>query len=283
MTISVVTDSTSDLSPEVLQKYGIVSVPLYVNFDGQMYQDGVDITLSDIYTGLRSGKHIPSTSQPSPVEFGKIYRQVVKNSTEVISVHISGQLSGTVGSARLAGQDPDFGRRITVIDSHSVSLGLGMQAIRAAEMAQAGHSVPDIEAALKRAAHLSDIRFTVDSLDFLKANGRIGGGSAFLGSLLNIKPILQIKHGKVEAASRVRGHKKALLDIVEHTRKYIASHGRTRIAYVSTPGGEQYTDELRSALASENLEDLGNFQFGSVVGIHTGPGTVGVTLEPVTV
>lgn len=281
MTIAIVTDSTSDLDPQTCQQYGIISVPLYVLFDGQMHKDGIDITPKELLEGVKAGKKIPSTSQPSPAEFAETYRQALQSADQVLSIHISGQLSGTVGSARLAAQE--FGNQVTVLDSKSVSMGLGMRAIRAAEMAKSGKTVPEIVSALELVSQQAEIRFTVKNLDFLRLNGRIGGASALLGGLLNIKPILVVRNGRVEAGGRVRGHAKAITDLVDYTKKYAEKYGGARVAFMSTPGGEEYIQEVRAGLKDVQLDDLGNHQIGAVVATHAGPGTVGVTLEPLSV
>ena len=280
MTIAIVTDSTSDLSPELCAQHGIRSVPLYVLFDGKMHKDGIDLKPAELFAGLKAGKKTPSTSQPSPAEFAEVYRAALETADEVLSVHISGQLSGTVGSARLAAQD--FGGRVTVVDSHLVTLGLGMQALRAAQRAREGRSVAEIVSELERVAAQADIRFTVDTLDFLRANGRIGGGAALLGGLLNIKPILTVRSGRVEAAGRVRGSKKVVQDLVDHIRKYAEAHGGARVTFLSTLGGEATLAEIRAGVAGVGFEDLGDHYIGAVIATHVGPGTVGAALEPLT-
>lgn len=278
MTIAIVTDSTSDLNPEYCGRYGITSVPLYVLFDGKMHKDGLDITPEDIFNGVRAGKKTPSTSQPSPAEFAAAYEQALAGADQVLSVHISGQLSGTVGSARLAAQD--FSDRVTVVDTRSVSMGLGMQAIRAAELARAGQGVTDIVGVLERVARQGDLRFTVDTLDFLRINGRIGGAQALLGGLLNIKPILVVRGGRVESGGRVRGRQKVVQDLVEHVRKYVDAHGGARASFLYTMGGEGTLEEVRQGLAGVSFDDLGTHTIGAVVATHAGPGAVGVALEP---
>ncbi|WP_027460319.1 DegV family protein [Deinococcus murrayi] len=280
MTIAIVTDSTSDLSPELRGQYGIRSVPLYVHFGGQMYKDGIDITPADLFAGIKAGQKTPSTSQPSPAEFAAVYEEALRSADEVLSIHISGLLSGTVGSARLAAQD--FGGRVTVLDSRSASLGLGMQALRAAQRAAEGRPMADIIGELERVAAKTDIRFTVDTLDFLRANGRIGGATALLGGLLNIKPILTVKAGRVEAAGRVRGSKKVVQDLVDHIRKYVEAHGGARVTFLSTLGGEATRQEIRDGLRGVAFEDLGDHFIGAVIATHVGPGTVGAALEPLT-
>ena len=276
--VGVVTDSTSDLRPEQLADWGIVSVPLYVLFGGTMYKDGLEITPSQLFRGLREGKPPPSTSQPSPAEFEEVYRAALERADHVLSLHLSEQLSGTVGSARLAAQG--FPGRVTVLDSRSVSGGLGLQALRAARRARENVPLPEIVAELERESGAQSIRFLVDTLEFLKLNGRIGGARALLGSLLNIKPILQIKDGKVEPAAQVRGSKKALANLLDHARAYVERHGRARFMLLSTEGAERTAEELRAGLSQLNAEDAGVLSLGAVVATHAGPGTLGMVLEP---
>lgn len=281
MTIAIVTDSTSDLSPEVAAQYNITVVPLYVLFDGKMHRDGLEINSSELIQGIKGGKKLPSTSQPSPAEFASVFREALRGADQVVSVNISGQLSGTVGSARLAAQE--FGDRVVVVDSRTVSLSLGMMAVRAAKLAQAGKSAAEIVRELEQVSGRNDLRFTVGTLEFLKANGRIGGAAALLGGLLNIKPILVVKNGRVEAGGRARGSKKAVQDIVEHTRKFVEGHGGARVAFLSTVEGEPLMEEIRAGLSGVNFEDFGSYQIGAVVATHAGPGAAGVALEPLSV
>ncbi|GGQ94698.1 DegV family protein [Deinococcus ruber] len=279
--IAIVTDSTSDLTVEQQQQYSIQSVPLYVLFGGQMYRDGLDLTTAELFKGLKEGKKTPSTSQPSPAEFAAAYQKALETADEVLSIHISGLLSGTVGSARLAAQD--FGGKVTVMDSHTTAMALGMQAIRASVRAQEGRSMAQIVSELERVQQQAGLRFTVESLDFLRMNGRIGGAAALLGGLLNIKPILAVSGGRVEAVGRVRGAKKAQAEIVQFAQDYVKKHGRSRITYICTDGGESTLEEIRQSLAGGDFEDFGLFHFGAVIATHAGPGTYGVGLEPVSV
>ncbi|GAA4003413.1 DegV family protein [Deinococcus rubellus] len=276
--IAIVTDSTSDLSAELRERHHIISVPLYVLFGGEMHRDGIDIKLGQLFKGVKEGQKIPSTSQPSPAEFAAVYTEALKTADEVLSLHISGQLSGTVGSARLAAQD--FGGKVTVLDTHTTSMALGMLAIRAAEMAQAGCSMAEIVATIEQISAKGYIVFTVETLEFLRRNGRIGGAQALLGGLLNIKPILSVKGGRVESSGRERGQKKATANLVGQARDYISKFGPSRFAFVMTPGGDSNVAELRSGLVGADYEDRGTFDFGAVVGTHLGPGSYGIVMEP---
>ncbi|AZI42183.1 DegV family protein [Deinococcus psychrotolerans] len=276
--IAIVTDSTSDLSPELIKRHHITSVPLYVLFGGEMHRDGIDIQLGQLFKGVKEGQKIPSTSQPSPAEFAAVYTEALGAADEVLSLHISGLLSGTAGSARLAAQD--FGGKVTVLDTNTTSMALGMMAIRAAEMAGAGKSMAEIVAELEKVKAKGYVVFTVETLDFLRRNGRIGGAQALLGGLLNIKPILSVKGGRVESSGRERGQKKATANLVGQARDYIAKFGPSRFAFMMTPGGDANVAELRSGLAGADYEDVGTFDFGAVVGTHLGPGSYGIVMEP---
>ncbi|AWN22911.1 fatty acid-binding protein DegV [Deinococcus irradiatisoli] len=276
--IAIITDSTSDLSAELKERYSIVSVPLYVLFGGEMHRDDIDITTAQLFKGIKEGQKMPSTSQPSPAEFAAVYAEALKTADEVLSLHISGQLSGTVGSARLAAQD--FGGKVTVFDTGSASMGLGLMAVRAAQLARDGKSVAEIVSELETIKAKSYIVFTVETLEFLRRNGRIGGAQALLGGLLNIKPILSVKGGRVESSGRERGQKKATANLIAQARDYIAREGRARLAFVHTPGGEDNILEVKAALLGADFEDAGTYNFGAVVGTHTGPGTYGIVMEP---
>lgn len=280
MTIAIVTDSTSDLTPELLAQIGVKSVPLYVLFDGKMHKDGLEIRPQDIFTGLKAGKKTPSTSQPSPAEFAAVYTEALQVADEVLSLHISGQMSGTVGSARLAAQE--FG------EGHGRGQPLGQHGPGPARPARRRTGPPGPEHGRDRAAaggRGKQGRYPLHGgHPGLPADQRAHrGAQALLGSLLNIKPILVVKDGRVDSGGRVRGHKKAMADLVEHVRKYTAAHGSTRVAVMCTPGGEEYVKEVRAGLAGLAFEDMGDHMIGAVVATHAGPGTVGVTLEPVTV
>lgn len=276
--IAIVTDSTSDLSAELRERHHIISVPLYVLFGGEMHRDGIDIKLGQLFKGVKEGQKIPSTSQPSPAEFAAVYTEALKSADEVLSLHISEKLSGTAGSARLAAQD--FDGKVTVLDTNTTSMALGMMAVRAAELAQAGKSMAEIVAELEKVKAKGYIVFTVETLDFLRRNGRIGGAQALLGGLLNIKPILAVKGGRVESSGRERGQKKATANLVGQARDYIAKFGPSRFAFMMTPGGDANVAELRSGLTGLDYEDRGTFDFGAVVGTHLGPGSYGIVMEP---
>jgi len=277
--IALITDSTSDLSKEYLERIGAVSVPLYVLLEGQNLKDGVEISSKQIFEAVEKGVKVPSTSQPSPAEFAAAYKSALERADEVLSIHISGAASGTVQSARLAAQD--FGGKVTVVDSESITAGLAMQVLRAGELIKQGKTMAEVVSTLEGVRARMDFRFGVDTLDYLKKNGRIGGAQAMIGGLLGVKPILKIAEGRIDAAGRVRGNAKLMEALVEFAKAYVQAHGSARVMYGATPGGEGKLSELRSKLLGLPLEDLGSVTVGAVVSVHAGPGALELALEPV--
>lgn len=278
MTIALVTDSTCDLALQTLTQLDVRSVPLYVLFNGQTFKDGLEITCQDIFAGIKAGKKPPSTSQPSPAEFSAAYTQALERSEHVISLHLSSKLSGTVGSATLAAQD--FVGRVTVVDSLTTAGGLALQVMRAREKISAGDDVHTIVETLERVKLKMALRFGVDTLEFLKLNGRIGGAQAMIGGLLGIKPLLKLENGRVEAASKVRGRSKMIEEIVNFFRSYVEQHGPSRVMYIFSEGGQESVAEIRSRVADLSPIDRGMLEAGAVIASHIGPGAVGVFLEP---
>ena len=280
MSVAVVTDSTADLPPALLERWQVNSLPLTVQFGDQSYRDGLDIDLPEIIRRIQAGEKIPGTSQVPPGVFAQTYAALLEQHEAVISLHISGGLSGTVDSARLAARE--FGGRVTVFDTRTATLPQGLLVLRAAQAAAEGQSAEQIAALLERLIPLSGLRFSLESLDYLRQNGRIGGAAGLLGSVLNIRPVLTVQAGKVEAAAKVRGTRRALESMVSYLRIVTEQHGETELAYVLTPGGEDTLALLRAEVAALNLpvRDLGEFMVGGVIGAHVGPGGFGLATLP---
>ncbi|GGJ30405.1 DegV family protein [Deinococcus roseus] len=277
--LKVITDSTCDLLPDQVEAHHLTVVPLYVNFDGKLQKDRIEINTPDIFTGVKAGKKIPSTSQPSPEDFKVVYENALLMADHVLSIHISSKMSGTAQSAQLAAKE--FEGRVTVFDSETVSVGLGMMAMRASDMAWMGGRLEDILAVLEKVRQKQNIMFTVDTLDYLRMNGRIGGAQAMLGSLLNIKPILAVKNGRVEAAGRVRGRPQALKELQTHVSKFVQTHGPCRVCMIDTPGAEEEARKMAESLKATGVEVIGINTLGAVVATHAGPGTIGYGIEPI--
>ena len=206
MRITLVTDSTSDLPQDLRGRLGVRVVPLYVNLSGAIYRDWEEITPTEIFQKVREGAAFPTTSQPSPEDFARACRGAVGAAAHVPALHSSGSPSGAVPSAERGAQE--FPGRVTVVDTQAASLGVGMMVLRAKELLEEGQSLEAVLAELERLRRDHFVRFSVATLEFLKRGGRIGGAQAFLGALLNLKPVLTLKEGRVEAAGRARGKKR---------------------------------------------------------------------------
>jgi DegV family protein with EDD domain len=280
MKIALVTDSTSDIKPDGAAKMNVTVVPLYVNFKGGVHKDVLEIGTHDIFDGVKAGAAMPSTSQPTPVDFQREYERLLQNHDHVLSLHISSKLSGTYNSADLAAKD--FAGRVTVMDSKVASGSLAMMIDRAGRLAAAGGSIAEIKTTLEKVSSLANLRFSVASLDFLKKNGRIGGAQALLGGLLGVKPILHLVDGKIEAAGRERGTRAALDNVVKNLREYAAKHGQVRAAYVYADKPEDVAS-AREEGQKLGVQEFATIQIGAVIAAHVGPGTYGVFAEPVNV
>lgn len=277
--IRIVTDSTSDLPPELAAQHGITVVPLEVFFGPDSFRDGIELGGDAFYEKLASSPHHPRTSQPSPADFAKVYEELTRDGSAVISVHISEKLSGTLGSARLA-QQMLQDKEIHIFDSQSASLGLGLQVLAAADGVQAGLDAPAILQRLEQMAAATRVYFAVDTLEYLQRNGRIGKAQAMLGSLLSIKPLLQIEDGGVAPLDKVRGQARVMPRLLELVREAVApgTPARFGLLHAQVP-------ERAAALQAQLEADYPGSEFvtssiGAVVGTHAGPGTFGIVAVP---
>lgn len=280
MKVAVVTDSTSDIHGSLEAELGVTVVPLYVNFQDQVRKDYLEITTNQIFDGVKAGAAMPSTSQPTPVDFSREYERLLLNHDHVLSIHLSSKLSGTYASAELSSRD--FAGKVTIFDSAVASGAQAMMVERAVRMLREGKELSDVVATLERVKRVTDLRFSVGSLDFLKKNGRIGGAQALIGGLLGIKPILHLNDGRVEAAGRERGPRAALENCIKHLREYKAKHGEVRAVYVYADKPAD-VDALRAAGREIGVHEFAVLQTGAVISSHVGPGTYGVLAEPVNV
>ncbi|MDK2821765.1 MAG: fatty acid kinase fatty acid binding subunit [Clostridia bacterium] len=272
--IRLVTDSTADLPQELVERYGITVVPLKVNFGEETYRDGIDMPGEEFYERLRNASALPTTSQPSPAEFVEAYNPLAEEGAEILSIHISSALSGTVQSAKLAAsmlKYPD----IEVVDSYGVSVYLGAMVLEAARAIEKGYSKEEILKLWQSFHSRQRLYFTVDSLEHLQKGGRIGKATAFLGTLLNIKPLLMIKDGGVFPYEKVRGRKKAFKRMVEAARKEFGDGTPLHIFAVHGDVPE-YLTELRQLIVENlNCTELLTSRVGPVVGTHAGPSVCG--------
>jgi DegV family protein with EDD domain len=268
----IVTDSTADLPPALQERYGLSMVPLIVNWDDQTFRDGVDLTTADFYQRLRTSKTLPKTGAPSIAAFEAAFRAQLKDHDAVISVNLAARLSGTCEVARQAAESVDP-RRVTVVDSGSVSICLGWLAELAARLAQDGLAPAAIVEQLEEARGRLRILVLLETLEFMQRGGRIGRAAALAGTLLSVKPILSIREGEVAPVERVRTMKGALKRLVELV---VAVGPLERLGVVDGDAASN-TAEVEGQLRT-HYPDLAieRGALGPVLGAHGGPGVVGV-------
>ncbi len=278
--LAIITDSTCDIREEELKSLDVKRVPLYVNFDGEIFKDWLEISPKEVMKRVAAGDEIPGTSQPTPVDFSDSYKQAIADgATQILVMTISSLLSGTFQSANLATDGIEV--PITVFDSKAASLGLGAMVKKAAQMRDAGKSIEEVVAVLEKIKESNYLIFTVENLNYLQKNGRIGGASALLGGLLNIKPLLGVVAGKVDSLGRARGEKKAFKEIVKRIKQYRDKHeGKMLISFLHIQK-EAAADKLRQAVIESGIDfiDQGSYEIGTVIACHVGPGVYGAYMN----
>lgn len=274
---AIVTDSTSYIPTELAQQLGITVAPQVLIWDNQTYRDGVDIQPTDFYSRLKTAKVMPSTSQVSPATVHEIFQGLVDKGLSVLGIFISSKLSGTMQSAiqakEMMGNAAD---KVSLVDSQSTAMGLGFQALAAARAAQAGASLEECAALVSKAHERSGVFFAVDTLEFLHRGGRIGGAQRFIGSALNLKPILAVKEGKVEGIERIRTKTKAHDRVLELISEQVKGKSNIRLATLHANSADDAKSLLDRAAAELSPVETLFTELSPVVGTHAGPGTVGL-------
>ena len=277
--IRIVTDSTADLTPELVERYGIRVVPLEVLAEGKAYKDKIDITNEEYYEILRSATVLPTTSQPSPAVFAQTYRELAAEGAEhIISIQISSELSGTYQSSVLAAGLVADAVTVHNFDSRTATMGLGLIVLSAACMAKEGKSLDEILVQVDYMIQNSDLYFLLDSLDNLHKGGRIGKASHMVGSLLNIKPVLNLSNGVISAYEKVRGNKgnKALERLIAILAEKIDPHKKLYCT-VGYCDNREIADYMVEKLKEHvDCDEFIYLQIGSVVATHIGMGAVGL-------
>lgn len=278
MPVAVITDSTSHLPEGFADRHGIRVVPLHVLIDGEAALDGIDVGPSTLAEALGQ-RRIVTTSRPTPAEFAKAFREALDDGAdEVVSIHLSKEISGTWESAVLAAQEvgPD---RVRIVDSRSTAMGLGFAALHAASAAACGASAIDVEAAATDAARRSETLFVVETLEHLRRGGRIGPAAALLGTALAVKPLLHMAEGRILPLEKVRTMNRAM--------------GRLVDLAVTAAAGEEVELAVHHLASPERAVALANdlegrircregclvSEVGAVIGAHTGPGVLGVVVQ----
>ena len=275
--VAVVTDSTAALPGALVDKYDVTVVPLQVVLGNRIGAEGVDVSSADVAAALTARQAV-STSRPSPQAFADAYRRLAdEGATEIVSVHISAGLSGTVDAARMAAADAPV--PVSVVDSRSTAMGLGFPVLAAAETAAGAETAGEVAAAAETAVQRTRVLFYVDSLDALRRGGRIGQVAALVGGALLVKPLLQVTDGRIALLEKVRTASKALARL-EDVAADEAGHGPVDLAVLHLAAPERadaMAERLRARLPG--VQTCHVSEVGAAVGAHVGVGLLGVVLH----
>ena len=276
MTVKIVTDSTSDLPQELIEEFGITVVPAYVQFGGKTYRDGVDISQDEIYHKMVNDNIIIKTSQPPPGDFITVYKKLLEEANEIISLQVTSKLSGIYNSAVQAKEMIGVGKRIEVVDSMSTSMGLGLTTLSAARMAQAGDGMIEIMEEIKSSLARTHLWGIFDTLKYLLLGGRIGKAKALLGGMLRVKPMLTMSNGELQPTGLARSRSKGLDKLFEHVKNYLNIQD-VAIVHSTTPEDAQSLKERIGTIFDKNNIHIS--RLGPALGVHGGPGTLILTLR----
>jgi len=277
--VAVVTDSTAYLPSGLAEQHGIGVVPLHVVLGRRTGVEGLQVSPADVALALRERRMEVTTSRPTPAEFARAYRGC--GARQVVSVHLSAALSGTLDAAVLGGREVAAdGIDVRVVDTRTIAMGLGFAVLAAARCAEAGLPAGDVEAAAGEAAARTSLLFYVDTLEHLRRGGRIGAARALLGTALAVKPLLHVVDGVIAPLEQVRTAARALARLADRAVE-AAGDGPVDVAVHHLAAPERaaaLADRLRARLPG--LVTLYSSEVGAVVGAHVGPGLLGVVISP---
>jgi DegV family protein with EDD domain len=276
MTVKIVTDSTADLPSQLAQQLGITVVPVYVRFGDKVYRDRVDISEGEFYQKLVESPTHPTTSQPSPSDFASVYSKLSTETDEIVSIQVTSKLSGTYNSAVQGRELARVGCRIEVVDSLSVSMGLGLITMAAARLAEAGESLQRVMEEIGQAIPNIRLLAVFDTLKYLLRGGRIGRAKALLGSMLNVKPMLTMRDGELCPAGLCRTRSKGierLLNLVRNTLNI----QELAIVHSTTP---DEAGSLKERIGDTfDRRQIHLSRLGPALGVHAGPSTLILALR----
>jgi len=273
--VRIITDSACDLPDSVVQSLGIEVVPLFIRFGDDELVDREQLTTTQFWQRCSVESDLPSTAAPSPGRFEDTVRKLQgEGATGVVIINLSGELSGTIAAARLAAETMKTSLDVRVVDSRTVTMGLGAIVVACARAAQAGGTIDDVEALANDLSARCKVWGALDTLENLKKGGRIGGAKAMLASVLSIKPIIEVRDGVVQEGGKQRTRSKALTFLVDKVREASAHPGISQLCvlHADCSDVDAFVDQLKAVYSGEILVG----EIGAVVGAHAGRGTIGV-------
>jgi DegV family protein with EDD domain len=275
--VALVTDSTAYLPSDLLKAHNITVVPQVLIWGDETFHDGVDILPDEFYRRLSTAKVMPTTSQVAIVTMKDTFEKLLSAGYDVLGIFISSKLSGTMQSAIQAREMlSKAADKIAIVDSFSTAMAMGFHVLTAARAAESGAPLNECKKLAEEAQKHTGVYFVVDTLEFLRRGGRIGGAQAMLGSALNIKPILMLEDGKIESVEKVRTKGKALDRLVEIVVEKASGRTPVRIATLHANAEAEAQSVLAAAAAKLNPVEKFLTSVSPVIGTHAGPGTVGL-------
>ncbi len=273
--MAIITDSTAYIPQDLVAQYDIKVAPQLLIWGDEQFQDGVNITPAEFYARLKTAKIMPTTSEVNAGTFKSILEPLVAEGIPALILVISSKLSGTLNSAQHA-KEMFPGAAIEIVDSEATAMALGFQVLEAARAAADGKSFEEVVTIARAAKGHTGVLFVVDTLEFLHRGGRIGGASALLGSALNIKPLLELRGGRVEPIERIRTKAKATARMLDLLEERLAGRTPVRLSAVHAAAEDEARSVLAEAARRLNPVETLMADASPVVGTHAGPGTVGI-------
>jgi len=275
--IAVVTDSTAYIPPDLVQKHNLTVTPQVLIWGEETFQDGVDIQPDEFYARLKTAKSMPTTSQVTPITMKTTFENLIDKDFDVLGIFLSAKLSGTIASAIQAKEMMgSAGEKVTYVDSNSVAMAMGFQVLAVVRAIEDGANLEDAVALAEKARDLTGAYFAVDTLEFLHRGGRIGGAKRFLGTALNVKPVLAILDGRVEAVEQIRTKRKAVERVLELVSEQVKGKAPVHLATLHAAAEEEARILLDKASNELDASESIMAPVSPVVGTHGGPGLVGL-------
>jgi DegV family protein with EDD domain len=275
--IAIVTDSTAYIPANLVQRYNLSITPQVLIWEGETFRDGVDIQPDDFYARLKTAKVMPTTSQVTPITMKTTFDGLIEKGHDVLGIFLSAKLSGTIASVIQAKEMMgSAGDKVTFVDSNSVAMAMGFQVLAVARAVEDGANMDEAIALAEKARDLTGAYFAVDTLEFLHRGGRIGGATRFLGTALNVKPVLAILDGRVEAVEQIRTKRKAVERVLELVSEQTKGKTPIRLATLHAAAEEEARMLLNKASTELDATESIMAPVSPVVGTHGGPGLVGL-------
>jgi DegV family protein with EDD domain len=273
--VAIITDSTVNIPQNLMDLYSIKIAPTILIWGAETFQDGIDIQPAEFYQRLATTRALPTTSQASPAKFHERFKNALDQGQEVIALLISSKLSGTYQSAMQA-KAMFPGAPIEVLDTRSTSMAMGFVVLEVARAAERGANLAECKAVADKVTQNIGVCFVVDTLKYLHMGGRIGGAARFFGTALNLKPILELRDGRIEPIERVRTQRKALERLLELTEQRINGRQPIHVSVLHANVPEEAKATLELARIRFDACEAILTEVSPAIGVHAGPGTIGL-------